>query len=604
MPERPDTREWSTPARYLAVAEANATDDVFDWARRAPDQTAFARKLHGVWHHVTAREFAGDVSRLAAGLVASGVQPGDRIAVMSATRYEWVLCQFAIWTAGAVVVPIYETSSAEQIAWIVTNSEAAGVFVEDQRCLALVEQADCHVDRHVWSMTGGDLDALATAGKDVTAAQVDTRRREVTADALAMIVYTSGTTGRPKGCMLTHANLLGEIRNVVLADEVSEQLLTEQDSILLFLPLAHILAQVVQLAALRNRVVTAHVGSLDQVPRELASFRPTLLLVVPRVFEKVYNTARRKAAAEGHTRIFDAAEDVAVAYSRALDVGGPGLWLKVRHWVFDRLVYAKLRAALGGRVRYAVSGGAPMDPRLGHFLRGAGVVVLEGYGLTETTAAVTINLPATHRIGTVGRPIPGCAVRIAADGEVLLKGPNVFPGYWRNELATDEAFDEDGWFHSGDLGTLDDGYLLITGRKKDLIVTAAGKNVAPAVLEGRLNQHWLIEQSVLVGDQRPYVGVFVTLDLETFSDWKREHGKPDTASVADLTEDPDLVAAIQTAVDEANQAVSAAEAIKRFRIITTQFRVSEELTPTQKVRRGYVLAKLADEVDALYAPTR
>jgi long-chain acyl-CoA synthetase len=593
-------REWATPPRFVVPADINAADDVADNASRRPDHAAFARKIDGGWHTVTARQFADQVTALAAGLIAAGIQPGDRIALMSSTRYEWALCDYAILTVGAVTVPIYETSSAEQVAWILRDSDATAIIVESGSLLAVVEEAHVESVRRRWVIDGGDLGALAASGASVPAEQVEQRRRGVAAAQLASIVYTSGTTGPPKGCMISHGSLAAEVRNTASAEGIRESVLTDRASILLFLPLAHIFARVVQFAAVHNGTCISHTSDLQHLPAELHDVSPTIVLAVPRVFEKLYNTAQHKAAAAGHAKLFRAADATATAYSQSLDRGGPGPWLRIKRRVFDRLVYGKLRDAMGGRVAHAVSGGAPLGARLGHFLRGAGVIILEGYGLTETTAGVTLNLPAALRIGSVGRPLPGCAVRIAADGEVLVKGPNVFSGYWRNEQATDEAFDGQGWLCTGDLGQLDDGYLTITGRKKDLIITASGKNVAPAFLEDRLRAHWLIDECVLVGDRRPYIAALVTLDPQAFTQWKQDHHKPLDATVAQMRQDPELAATIQTAIDGVNSAVSRAEAIKRWRVLPGQFAVGDELTATQKVRREHVLAKLADDIDALY----
>jgi long-chain acyl-CoA synthetase len=586
------------------VRAPNSADVVFDNAQWRPGHAAFARKVDGRWRDVTSKEFADEVSALAAGLVASGVQVGDRIALMSGTSYEWMRCDFAIWAAGAVTVPIYETSSATQVDWIVADSGATAAFVENDAMRETVEGAAGGAVRHVWVMDEAGLKALVDAGQHIPADQLEQRRYATDGDSLATIVYTSGTTGRPKGCVLTHGNLTAEVRAVVSADGISAEVLTPDSSILLFLPLAHILARVVQLAAVHNGARLGHTSDIRNLAGELRSFQPTAVLAVPRVFETFHNTAAHTAATEGHTRLFHAAEATAVAYSQALDRGGPGPWLRLRHRIFDRLVYGKLRAALGGRAGYAVSGGAPLDPRLGHFLRGIGITILEGWGLTETTAAVTLNLPTAQRIGTVGRPLSGCEVRIADDGEVLVRGGVVFSGYWRDDTATDDAFDG-GWLRTGDTGKLDaDGYLTIVGRKKDLIVTAGGKNVAPAYLEDQLRRHWLIDQCILVGDRRPYIAALVTVDPAGFTRWLQTHGRPPGTTVAQVRHDPELRAAVQTAIDEVNHTVSRAEAIKRFAILPDSFTVGDELTPTQKVRRQYVLDKLADEVDALYPHAR
>lgn len=576
--------EFSVPPNYVANLQENLTDDVFGHAERWPDHIGFSHRVGDKWVPVTYREAAEQVTTLAAGLIASGVQAGDRVALFSRTRFEWMLCDFAIWTAGGVTVPVYETSSAEQVEWILNDSGTVAAFVETQDLAKTVAQLTVNLPelRKVWVIESPDMDRLVASGRDLPAETVMARRRAVTSESLATIIYTSGTTGRPKGCAITHANLLAEIRNICTAHGVQELVFNEQTRTLHFLPLAHILARSIQLAAVHNRVHLAHTGDMKNIVPQLVEFRPTSVLSVPRVFERVYNTAKHQAAAGGKGRIFDLADATAMAYSQSQDTGGPDLLLRLRHAIFDRLVYSKLRAALGGEVRWSVSGGAPLGAPLGHFFRGIGINVLEGYGLTETCAGVTLNLPGRQRIGSVGHPIPGCTIRIADDGEVLIKGGNVFSGYWRNEEATRDVFDKDGWFHSGDLGELDDdGYLTITGRKKDILITSSGKNVAPMILEDRLRAHWLVSQCVVVGDQRPFIGALVTIDTEAFEPWKLAAGKPKGASVADLHQDPDLLAALQAAVDDANKAVSAAEAIKKIQVLTVDFtEQSGELTPT------------------------
>jgi long-chain acyl-CoA synthetase len=590
----------------VPTSEATITDALFDNAARWPAGEAFARRVDGIWQPVTCQEVAERVTAVAAGLIARGVAAGDRVALYSRTRFEWLISDFAIWTAGGVTVPVYETSSAEQVEWELHDSGAVAAIVESAEHAGIVSQVRPRLPalRDLWIIESGGLDDLVDAGHDIPAHEVTARRAAVTASSLATIVYTSGTTGRPKGCMITHRNLLCEVGNVVLAPGVAEHVLNESASTLLFLPSAHILARMIQLAAVQTRVRLGHTSDLADLPAQLNVFRPTSVLSVPRVFEKIYNAAQRSAAAQGRSRIFALADTTAVAYSRSHDAGGPGPLLRLRHAVLDRLVYSRLRAVMGGRVTYAVSGGAPLGVRLGHFFRGVGVNVLEGYGLTETCAGATLNLPGAQRIGTVGRPIPGCSVRIGADGEIFIKGDHVFPGYWHDEAATREVLDEQGWFRTGDLGEIDaDGYLTITGRKKDLIVTSSGKNVAPAVLEDRLRAHWLVSECMVVGDARPYVGALVTLDVEVLALWKQEHGKPHAASVAELREDPDLLAAIGGAVEQANKAVSAAESIKRFRVLTTNFSVAGgELTPTLKVKRAVVFGAFAEDVEALYRP--
>ncbi|MBB5959895.1 long-chain acyl-CoA synthetase [Saccharothrix tamanrassetensis] len=600
-------REFSVPATATVAAEENLTDMVQANAERFGNAVSFRRRVDGTWVDVTARDFAAQVLAVAKGLVASGLQPGERVGLMSKTRYEWTLLDFAIWYAGGVVVPIYETSSAEQVEWILSDSAARAVFVETDAHRATVDSVVAGLPevRDVWQVEGpngdaaGAIDELTALGAGVSDEDARARRREVGADDTATIVYTSGTTGRPKGCELTHRNLLAEVRADVAA---FPQLMQAGNSLLVFLPLAHILARAIALCAVYTRVTLGHTADVKNLVEDLQSFRPTFVVAVPRVFEKVYNGAKQKAHAAGKGKIFDAAEATAVEYSQALDAGGPGLGLKLKHALFGKLVYAKLQAALGGRCIAAVSGGAPLGARLAHFFRGVGVPVLEGYGLTETSAAACVNTETAFRVGTVGRPVAGTSVRIAEDGEILVKGDVVFRGYWNNPAATKEALD-DGWFHSGDIGELDgDGFLRITGRKKEIIVTAGGKNVSPAVLEDRLRSHPLISQCMVVGDAQPFIGALITIDPEFFPAWKQQHGKPASATVADLLDDETLRGVIQAAVDEANQAVSKAEAIKKFRILPVDFtEAGGEMTPSLKLRRTVVASTYQQDIEAIYA---
>jgi len=597
--------ETAEPARYTPALHDTLTDDVVTNARLHGSEVGYSRRVGGRWLPVTHAQLAEQVTELAAGLMAWGLAPGDRVAIFAGTSFEWMVCDFAIWTAGGVTVPIYETSSADQVKWILSDSEASAVFVATAALAdTVVSVRDSLTDlRQVWSFDAADLDTLAASGRGLEPSEVETRRTSRTSASLATIIYTSGTTGRPKGCTITHANLLCQIRNVLAAHNVTELVFNDRSRTLLFIPVAHILARSIQLSAVHNRVHLAHSGDAKEAAALLEDFRPSVVLAVPYVFEKIYNTAKHRAASDGKGWIFDLAETTARDFSESLDHGGPGRLLRLRHALFDRLVYGRLRAAIGGRVDFIVSGGAPLGTRLGHFFRGVGINPLEGYGLTETCAGVTLNLPGQQRIGTVGRPLPGCAVRIADDGEVLIKGGVVFEGYWHNDEATRAAFDADGWFRTGDLGALDsDGYLTITGRKKDLIVTAGGKNVAPAVLEDRLRAHWLVDQCVVVGDRRPYVAALLTVDAEVLPKWLAEHGHPEEAPIEDLREDPELLAALQSAVDDANAAVSHAEAIKRFVVLSEAFTVASGLlTPTLKVKRAVVVERYAAEIDRLYA---
>jgi long-chain acyl-CoA synthetase len=558
----------------------------------------------GEWTDVTASQFSGEVIALAKGLIAAGIEPGDRVALMSHTRYEWTLIDYAIWTAGAVTVPVYETSSAEQAEWILSDSGARACFVETASYGDIIGSFRDRVPAlsHLWRIDS-DLDSLRAAGADVGDEVVAERAATAGAADLATVIYTSGTTGRPKGCELTHENLLSDVRNAFLGP-LTLIAGAQNPGTLLFLPLAHVFARIIQVGCLEGGIVLGHCGDLTALLPALASFRPTFILAVPRVFEKVYNTAEQKAVSEKKGAIFSRAADAAIAYSRALDgPGRPSFGLRAQHALFDRLVYGKLRAALGGRTEYAVSGGAALSERLSHFFRGIGVTVLEGYGLTETTAATTVNRPDRNKIGTVGQPLPGVAIKIADDGEILISGKNVFPGYWHNEAATKEVFAEGGWFATGDIGELDEeGFLKITGRKKEMIVTAGGKNVAPAVLEDRLRSHALISQCMVVGDGKPFVAALITLDPEALGPWKQAHGKPTDATVAGLRDDPDLVADVQAAVDDANQAVSRAESIRKFRILDVDFtQEAGQLTVKLGIRRSVLLKDFASDIDALYS---
>ncbi|MFR9676704.1 AMP-dependent synthetase/ligase [Streptomyces sp. TR06-5] len=600
-------REFSLPAMYEVPADGNLTDLIRRNAAQHPDVPVLARKQEGRWEDVTAAAFLEEVRSAAKGLIAAGVAPGDRVGLMSRTRYEWTLFDFAIWTAGAVTVPVYETSSPEQIAWILGDSGAAACLVETEVHGKAVEAVRDRLPelRRVWQIDSsggrdGAVAELAAGGAEVTDEAVDTASSAAGADDPATIVYTSGTTGRPKGCVLTHRSFFAECGNVV--ERLSAQFRTGESSVLLFLPVAHVFGRLVQVAAVMAPIKLGHVSDVKTLTDELGSFRPTLVLGVPRVFEKVYNSARTKAAADGKGGVFDKAAETAIAYSRALEQpDGPSLALRLRHKLFDRLVYRKLRAVLGGRATHAISGGAALGERLGHFYRGIGFTVLEGYGLTESCAATAFNPSDRQKIGTVGQPLPGSVVRIADDGEVMLHGEHLFTGYWNNETATSEAL-SDGWFHTGDIGTLDaDGYLTITGRKKEILVTAGGKNVAPALIEDRIRAHALVAECIVVGDGRPFVGALLTVDEEFLPRWAEENGKADLSHEA-LLSDPDLLAELQTAVDTGNAAVSRAESVRKFRLLQTQFtEESGHLTPSLKLKRGVVAKDFAAEIEELYA---
>ncbi|AEF39744.1 AMP-dependent synthetase/ligase [Hoyosella subflava] len=594
-------REFSVPATYTVPEDASCADAVARNAAEDPAYPLFRRLVGGSWTDVTAKEFADQVAKVAKGLIALGVNQGDRVALLSDTRYEWVLMDYAIWTAGGVTVPIYATSSADQVAWILEDSDAVGIVVETPANAATHKEVTDAAEnlKKVLVLDEGAIDELVASGADVADDEVTNRVKALKSSDPATLIYTSGTTGRPKGVQLTHYNLLAEVKSI-LASSLSEYLNTNSRT-LLFLPLAHVFARAISVACVETRMTVGHTSDIPNIVEHLGVFKPTVILAVPRIFEKVFNGARLKAHAAGKGKIFDKASDVAIEWSKSLDTGGAGLGLKVKHALFSKLVYSKLLAALGGECVAAVSGGAPLGARLGHFFRGAGLKVYEGYGLTETSAAITVNTPDHHRIGSVGRPLPGNKARIAEDGEVLLSGPVVFGGYWRNEQATQDSI-IDGWFNTGDLGSLDDdGYLSITGRKKEIIVTAGGKNVSPSGLEDVLRSSAIVSQAMVVGDQKPFIGALLTLDPEALPGWKERNDKPADATVDDLKNDPDLIAEIDELVVQANKTVSAAEAIKKYRILSIDFtEATGELTPSMKLKRNVVAQKFADEIEALY----
>jgi len=577
---------------------------VYEHERNNPDHVIYQRLVGGSWTDVSCAEAAAQIRAAARGLIAKGVNPGDRVAVLSATRYEWAILDLAILSVGALTVPIYETSSAEQVRWVLTDSGAVLLFTETDQHAALAAELTAELPdlREVLTIDGSTpaaLDVLAEAGASVDAGEVDARVGALRSDAPATLIYTSGTTGRPKGCQLTHSNLLHEIRG---AKSAVPTLLQKGERLLVFLPLAHVLARAITLAAFHNLVTVGFTSDIKNLVPMFSVFKPTIVVSVPRVFEKVYNTAEQNAANDGKGKIFAIAAQTAIEWSEAQDGTGPGLVLRLKHAVFDKLVYGKLRAALGGDCRASISGGAPLGARLCHFYRGVGLTIYEGYGLTETSAAITVNQVGALKVGSVGKLVPGNSMRIADDGELMVRGGVVFAGYWRNDEATAGAF-TDGWFHTGDLGEVDaDGFLKIVGRKKEIIVTAGGKNVAPAVLEDQLRAHPLISQAMAVGDAQPFIGALITIDPEAFEGWKQRNGKDSGATVADLATDPDLMAEVDGAVKQANTAVSHAEQIRKFRILGVDFTEDTgELTPTMKVKRKVVAEKFADDIDALYA---
>ncbi len=593
-------REYTTPGAVELAPTDHLVVPIITHARERGGEPLLAYRDGDRFVDVPAAEVWRRIQAIAKGLIARGVEPGDRVALMSSTRMEWTLFDYAILAAGAVTVPIYETSSAGQVEWILSDSGAVAAVFEtaELKATSYDEIAERVDTAHVLVIDDGAVDELVAAGADVDDETLQARLDALTTDDVATLIYTSGTTGRPKGCVLTHGNLRWDAAQALA---VIEELVQPTDSQLLFLPLAHAFAKILALASIEAGAKVGFSTGIDNLTDELAMFRPTMVAAVPRVFEKVYAAARQKAAADGKAAIFDRAAEVAAGYSRAQMDGGAGLVLTAKHAVFDLLVFRKLRAVFGGELRAAISGGGPLGERLAHFFAGAGIPIYEGYGLTETSPVLTCNSPDDWRIGTVGRPVPGTTIRIGDDGEILAKGGQIFQGYHENEEATAEAIDADGFFHSGDLGELDDaGFLRITGRKKEIIVTAAGKNVAPAPLEDRAQSHPLVSQAMVIGDNRKFIACLVTIDEEAFPQWADEHGKTGK-SVADLVDDEELRAEVQQAIEHANEAVSHAEAIKKFVILPEDFSIEDgELTPTMKVKRRVVTDKYADIIDDIY----
>ncbi|WP_406457021.1 long-chain fatty acid--CoA ligase [Streptomyces sp. NBC_00876] len=595
-----------------APCAGGLADVVFDYAEEDPHRIALGRKdAGGRWRDVTSATFRDEVLALAKGLIAHGVRFGDRVALMSRTRYEWTLFDFALWAVGAQSVPVYPTSSAEQVLWMLHDAEVSAVLVEHEDHAMTIASV---IDRlpqlkRLWQLDADAVAELVEAGAHVEDEVVHRHRRAVTPESVATIIYTSGTTGRPKGCVITHANFMFETDTMVSRwESVFHSKPGDEAATLLFLPLAHVFGRMVEIAAIRGRVKLGHQPELSAraLMPDLVSFRPTFILAVPYIFEKVFNGARRKAEAEGRAGPFDKAVDIAVKYAEAMEARafgtgpGPSAGLRMQHQFFEKVVYRKVREAMGGRIRHAMSGGSGMERQLGLFFAGAGVTVYEGYGLTESTAAATANPPERTRYGTVGQPIPGTTVHIADDGEVWVYGANVFGGYLGDPKSTDAVLN-DGWLATGDLGALDeDGYLTITGRKKEILVTSGGKSVAPTGLEERVRAHPLVAQCIVVGNDRPYIAALVTVDQESVEHWLAMQGRR-PLSPGELVRDPDLEMEVRRAVVAANTAVSQAESIRTFRILAHQF--SEEhglLTPSLKLKRKAIETAYAAEVDALY----
>ena len=594
--------QFEVPAIVPADPQANVTDLLVERVKATPQLALFAVPDGDGWRDITAAEFHSQVIALAKGFVAAGIEPGDKVGFIARTTYDWTLVDFALFFTGAVMVPIYETSSPAQISWNLTDSGAIACIAESADHSARLDEvrADVPLIRSVWEMHRGDLDKLVAQGKDVTDAEIERRRNIANGADIATLIYTSGSTGRPKGCVLTHSNFVELVRNSSKA--LKEVVETPGASTLLFITTAHIFARFISILDIHAGVKTGHQPDTKQLLPALGSFKPTFLLAVPRVFEKVYNSSEQKAEAGGKGKIFRSAAQTAIDHSKLLQDGKKiPLGMKIKFALFDRLVYSKLRAAMGGNVVYAVSGSAPLGPRLGHFFHSLGITILEGYGLTETTAPATVNLATKSKIGTVGPALPGVGVRIADDGEIQVRGVNVFKEYWRNPEATAATFDGD-WFKTGDIGAFDsEGFLTITGRKKEIIVTAGGKNVAPAALEDPIRANPIVGQVVVVGDQKPFISALVTLDSEMLPTWLGNNNLPTDMSLTDAAKNPAVRAEVQRAIDEANTFVSRAESIRKFTILPSEWtEASGHLTPKMSIKRGPILTDFADEIDAMY----
>jgi len=596
-------QQYDVPSLVESDPKSNITDLLLERAAKTPNLPLYAVQtdVDGVWDNVSAVDFLGQVRTLAKGFIAAGVQPGQRVAIMGHTSYEWTLVDLALWFAGAVSVPIYETSSASQMAWILADSEVVGIFLESQEMLDKLNEVrhQSAYLREVWTAFDGSLDRLREAGAAIDDATLERHRAHATLDDIATIIYTSGTTGQPKGCELAHRGFVDLSKNAKLELPV---VIADGQTTLLFLPLAHVFARFVEVLAIHAGVKVGHQADIRNLASAMQTFKPNFLLAVPRVFEKVYNLAEQKAEAGGKGDLFRRAASAAVKYSMAMDTPhGPSIKQRIQFWVFDRLIFSKIRANMGGQVRYAVSGGAPLGVRLGHFYRAMGLIVLEGYGLTETTAPAMVARPESIRIGKVGRLLPSCGIRIAEDGEILLRGSNLLVGYHNNPAATAEAM-VDGWFRTGDIGSLDDdGFLSITGRKKELIITAGGKNVAPAPMEDPLRADPLIGQAVVVGDNKPFVACLISLDGEMLPIWLASHGLSKEMTIAEAAKHPAVITEVQNAVDRVNKTVSKAEAIKKFVILESELTLeSGHVTPSLKVKRKSVIEDFARQIEEIY----
>ena len=606
-------REFASPVTSAVDERARVHDDLLRIAGATPQAVLYRRRDRGGWTEVTARRCHADVRAAAATLGAAGVQPGDRVVIWGRTSYGWTVADLALSYLGAVSVAVFDSADASTVASIVAATEAAGIVVDDPARhvqLTSLETSDSDADAESggsaeaacwhWSEDGSVQAVQPGTGEQarLTDEELDARRDAVSAEDVATLIFTSGTTGTPKGCVLTHRQLCASVQ--VQAAEF-HSLTGPGSATVIALPLAHVFARTVQLIALRTGTQVAHLSDVRHLVEDLAELQPTFLLGVPRLFERLVTTISQRATADGHGRRFDRGVQVAIDVSRARDEGDGDvpLWLRGRRTWYDRTVFAGVRAALGGRLTWALSGGAPLGERLTRFLDGVGITVLEGYGLTETAAAVTANVPGDVRIGTVGRPLPGVRVRVADDGELLVAAPQVFQGYWRDEDATDGVL-ENGWLHTGDLAEIGrEGHVRIIGRRRELLVLASGKQVSPEPFESQLRQHPLVDQCLVVGDGRPYLGALITLDKPAAVAWARERDLPTRRRA--LVRTDALRAEMQAAVDAVNEEFSPAEAVRRFTVLpVTWSEEGGEVTASQKLRRTRVSQMHGREVEALF----
>ncbi|MEV5934418.1 AMP-dependent synthetase/ligase [Streptomyces sp. NPDC093250] len=611
-------RDLALAPRSASPLTGGLADSLFATADESPTLPVLAHRAgpdSSTWEEITAVEFRDKVVGLAKGLIASGISPGARVAIMARTRHEWTLLCHALWTVGAEVVPVYPTSSRDQVEWILRDAGCVAVLVEDEQSVMTVGSVCAALPRlrHVWQLDAGALDQLVARGEFIPLATVDSMRRIVLPDSTAVIAYTSGTSGHPLGCALSHRGLAFICDTLLEGWGHTAAPPGERGAVLAFLPFSHVYGLMIQSLCVRGGLLMAHEPDLsgEALSSALRTFRPTYLYAVPSLLEKIYKNFLRAAQQHGRGALFERAADTARDFAAAVERqrlgrgSGPGFDLRLQHALYERTVYRKLRAALGGRVQRGTCGGSPLNRDLSLFYEGIGIYVHDGYGLTETSGGITMQPFGREKSGTVGQALPGMQIRVADDGEILVRGPSVFQGYVGDEAATRAAL-RGGWLATGDLGKLDsEGYLTITGRKKDIIITSSGKSVAPAALEQRLRMHPLVHQAVVVGDNRPCVGALITLDPDFLADWRAALSLPGDASAREAREENALREEIARAVAAANSSVSRSESIRVFRVLPEPFDVTNGLlTPSMKLRRDEIVHRYALEIDAMYHSRR